>query len=279
MRKVLLALLFSLIFIGSSYATHQRAAEITYRHLDGLSYEFTITMYTRTSSPADNQRNTMPIFWGDETGSEIPRIDFVPIPGVADITYNRYVGQHTFPAPGRYLISVEDPNRNGGVVNIPNSINVPMYIETELVINPFLGSNNSVQLLNPPIDKGCVGQTFIHNPAAYDPDGDSLSYRLVVCKGAGGYDTGHTLDALQRADIRNSRTLQDRLVLYLRRSSRTADAATTGLGRCSDQNWFPRPHILHPGTYRNQPQAISYAEVPHHGRSGRGGSGPAGGVQ
>ena len=188
MQKVLLALFFSFIFIGSSYATHQRAAEITYRHLDGLSYEFTITMYTRTSSPADDQRGTMPIFWGDDTGSEIPRIDFFPIPGVDDISYNRYVGKHTYPAPGRYTISVEDPNRNGGVVNIPNSINVPMYIESEIVINPFLGNNNSVQLLNPPIDKGCVGQNFIHNPAAYDPDGDSLSYRLVICKGAGGYD-------------------------------------------------------------------------------------------
>ena len=64
----------------------------------------------------------------------------------------------------------------------------PMYIETEIVINPFVGANNSVQLLNPPIDKGCVGKVYVHNPAAYDPDGDSLSYQLVVCKGAGGYD-------------------------------------------------------------------------------------------
>ena len=62
MRKVFLAILFSLLFAGTSFATHQRAAEITYRHLQGLTYEFTITMYTRTSSPADNQRTTMPIF-------------------------------------------------------------------------------------------------------------------------------------------------------------------------------------------------------------------------
>jgi gliding motility-associated-like protein len=27
---------------------------------------------------------------------------------------------------------------------------------------------------------------YIHNPGAYDPDGDSISYKLVVCKGAGG---------------------------------------------------------------------------------------------
>ena len=32
----------------------------------------------------------------------------------------------------------------------------------------------------PPIDGGCVGARFVHNPGAFDPDGDSLSYRLVV---------------------------------------------------------------------------------------------------
>ncbi len=186
MRKVFFIGLFLFFITAPVHATHQRAAEITYKHLTGLTYEFTITMFTRTSSPADDTRNTMPIVWGDGTSGELPRIDFYPIGD--DISYNRYVGNHTFPAPGNYTISVEDPNRNNGVVNIPNSVNVPMYIESYLVINPFLGYNNSVQLLNPPIDAGCVGKLFVHNPAAYDPDGDSLSYRLVVCKGAGGAD-------------------------------------------------------------------------------------------
>jgi gliding motility-associated-like protein len=167
-------------------ATHQRAAEITYVHKEGLTYEFTITMYTRTSSPADDTRTSMPILWGDETADEIPRIVWTD--WADDISLNIYKGEHTFPGPGTYVISVEDPNRNNGVVNIPNSVNVPIYVETTLVINPFLGYNNSVQLLNPPIDKACVGKLFIHNPAAYDPDGDSLSYKLVVCKGAAGYD-------------------------------------------------------------------------------------------
>jgi gliding motility-associated-like protein len=188
MKNFFLTLFFFFNLISFSFATHQRAANITYKHISDLTWEFTVTMYTKTSSVADDTRTTMPIFWGDNTGDEIPRIYFAPIPDVFDITLNIYKGTHTFPAPGSYVISVEDPNRNGGVVNIPNSINVPMFVETELVINPFLGYNNSVQLLNPPIDQGCVGKLFIHNPAAYDIDGDSLSFQLVVCKGAGGYD-------------------------------------------------------------------------------------------
>jgi gliding motility-associated-like protein len=88
---------------------------------------------------------------------------------------------------------MEDANRNYGVVNVPNSVMVPMHIETELVINPFLGYNNSVQLLNAPVDKGCVGKLYLHNPSAYDPDGDSLSYKLVNCKGLDGLDVpGYT---------------------------------------------------------------------------------------
>lgn len=188
MRKVTFTLFIFFLFVSAAMATHQRAAEITYKHLYGLTYEFRITMYTKTSSPADDSRVVMPIYWGDGTGDEIDRIYFQPIPNVFDITLNIYKGNHTFPGPASYIISVEDPNRNYGVLNIPNSVNVPIFVETELVINPFLGYNSSVVLLNPPIDQGCVGKIYIHNPAAYDPDGDSLSYRLVVCKGAGGYD-------------------------------------------------------------------------------------------
>ena len=186
MKRFSLFLIFILLWGFSALATHQRAAEITYKHLEGLTYEVTITMYTRTSSPADDTRTFMPVLWGDNTSDEIPRIIWDD--WADDISYNVYKGTHTFPGPGTYVISVEDPNRNNGVVNIPNSVNVPIYVESTLVINPFLGYNNSVQLLNPPIDKACVGKLFIHNPAAYDPDGDSLSYKLAVCKGSAGYD-------------------------------------------------------------------------------------------
>ena len=185
-RKLLLVIGFLFCFAFIAKATHQRAAEITYTWLGGNAYEFTLTCYTYTPSPAGLQRDSLPISWGDGMGEYIPR---VVLQNLGDnYTLNVYKAVHNYSSAGTYSVSMEDPNRNYGVVNVPNSVSVPMYIETELVINPFLGFNNSVQLLNAPVDKGCVGKLYLHNPSAYDPDGDSLSYKLVVCKGTGGMD-------------------------------------------------------------------------------------------
>ncbi len=89
---------------------------------------------------------------------------------------------------------VQDPNRNYGVVNIPNSVNVIFSIKTTITINPDIGDNTTPVLLNPPIDRAATGQIFIHNPSAYDQDGDSISYRLTVCTEENGEPIeGYTL--------------------------------------------------------------------------------------
>ncbi|NNE54375.1 MAG: hypothetical protein HKN32_00045, partial [Flavobacteriales bacterium] len=72
---------------------------------------------------------------------------------------------------------------NNGVENIPNSVDTPFCIISELVINPAAGHNNSVQLLNDPKERACLNKLWIHNPGAYDPDGDYLTYELVTCLG------------------------------------------------------------------------------------------------
>ena len=185
-RKLLLVIVMLFVFAFSAKATHQRAAEITYEWLGGNAYEFTLTCYTYSPSPAGLQRDSLLINWGDGSQDYVPRIVMQNLGD--DYTLNIYKMRHDFSSAGTYVISMEDANRNYGVINIQNSVTTPMYIETELVINPFLGNNNSVQLLNAPVDKGCVGKLYLHNPAAYDPDGDSLSYRLLPCKGFNGED-------------------------------------------------------------------------------------------
>ena len=187
-RAILFMLLLS--FTMTAHATHNRAGEITYERIGQYVYRATITTYTKTSSPAD--RPELELFWGDGTSSILPRTSFQDQfggPG-SDIRRNIYSGIHTYPGPSVYTMYFEDPNRNGGVINIPNSINVPFYVESQLIISAFLGFNNSPLLLQPPIDQGVVGQPFVHNPNAFDPDGDSLSYHLIPCKGAGGVSIG-----------------------------------------------------------------------------------------
>lgn len=184
-RKLLLILGFLFCLAASAWATHQRAAEITYKWLNGNAYEFTLTTYN-VPNAAWEQRDSLLMKWGDGSEDYVPRISWQSLGD--NTVVNIYKMIHNYSSSGTYTISMEDANRNYGVVNVPNSVMVPMYIETELVINPFLGNNNSVQLLNAPVDKGCVGKLFLHNPSAYDPDGDSLSYRLLPCKGVSGME-------------------------------------------------------------------------------------------
>ncbi len=204
MKKYYL-ILISLFFSLQAIATHNRAGEISYRWISGLTYEVTITTYTKDTAPAD--RCTLDVDWGDNTTNTLLRSNGLlnalvcPTARVGeiiatDIRKNTYVGTHTYNATGVYTIHFEDPNRNSGINNIVQSINVPFYVNSELVVSPGLGSNSSPILLNPPIDDGCLNKIFKHNTGAYDPDGDSLSYRLVDCRGALGNIISTTYDPL-----------------------------------------------------------------------------------
>ncbi|MCF8277202.1 MAG: gliding motility-associated C-terminal domain-containing protein [Flavobacteriales bacterium] len=186
-------------------ATHNRAGEITVEYLGDLRVRATVTTYTVPDSPAD--RPALEVRWGDGTLDTVPRSNgngdgVVILPGVRK---NIYVKEHTYAAFSfsGYDISMEDPNRNSGIINIPNSVNVPFYIQTHIDFDPFSGSSSTPVLLNPPIDNACFQRIYEHNPGAYDPDGDSLSYELTVCLGEGGqpivgyvFPDGVTIDAI-----------------------------------------------------------------------------------
>jgi gliding motility-associated-like protein len=180
-RFVLLQLL-SFVVCFPLFATHNRAGEITYEQLDNLTIRATITTYTRTSSFAAD-RDSLEIFWGDGTSSFVPRVNGTGDALPNDIKVNYYVKEHTYPTRSSYKLSVTDPNRIAGILNIdfPNSVNIQFYLETTLTLldSRFQGKNSSAILLQPPIDFACVDQIFTHNPNAYDPDGDSIAYELI----------------------------------------------------------------------------------------------------
>ncbi|MBK9732336.1 MAG: gliding motility-associated C-terminal domain-containing protein [Chitinophagaceae bacterium] len=182
---IVLSVVFSLVFFSNANATHNRAGEIIYKHLSGFTYQATIITYTKESSVAAD-RDSLEIVWGDNTRDTLARSNGggngVYIGN--DIKYNEYTGVHTYPGMGSYVLSMTDPNRITDIININggNSVNEPFYIEDTLKIpDPqFYAFNSSPILLNPPIDFGNAFQTFIHNPNAYDPDGDSLTFEFIV---------------------------------------------------------------------------------------------------
>jgi gliding motility-associated-like protein len=188
-QKILFFLFCLLLLSGNTFATHNRAGEITYRHISGYTFEFTITTYTFVYSQAN--RDNLEVSWGDGTFQIVPRNQRIELPN--NYYYNTYVAEHTFPGAGTYQILMEDPNRNLGVKNIPNSVNTIFSIQTTMLIGPFVGANSTPILLNPPIDNAALNHIFIHNPAAFDADGDSISYQLTVCTEANGEEiSGYT---------------------------------------------------------------------------------------
>ncbi len=175
--------LFLMGLANHSFATHLRAGEITVERVscNGLSFRITITAYTNTGSPVKFSDGTLS--FGDGTSIQTPTIDNTIRPELgAGIGYVQFETTHVFPGPGYYVITYKERNRNAGILNMANSVNTQFFLETVIIIDPFIGCDNSPRLLVPPIDKGCTGGAWYHNPGAYDPDGDSLSYEFVVPK-------------------------------------------------------------------------------------------------
>ncbi|MCB0794304.1 MAG: gliding motility-associated C-terminal domain-containing protein [Flavobacteriales bacterium] len=185
MRKVLFFLMLcsaAAVVPEHAWATHNRAGEIIYCQDpdDPLSYFVQIITHTKTSAPAD--RPELEIFWGDGTSEILPRVSVTLVQNL-DAQRNVYDGWHTYSGPGIFTLSFEDPNRNEGVLNIPNSVLETFCVKSQLIISPLTGGNCSVRFLNSPLQDACLQQLWVHNSVAFDPDGDSLSYELTVCSG------------------------------------------------------------------------------------------------
>ncbi len=185
MKNLLLIIILCLHY--QAQTSHLIGGEITARRIDNasLAYEITVTGYTDDDSAIFFGGGTLR--FGDESVLSGPfTTTSEQLPG--GIRRFSFKVTHTFKGSSAagYRISYQEDFRNGGIININNgnSIQTPFYVETLLVIDPFIGANNTPVFLAPPIDWGQAGSPLITNPAAYDPDGDLLTYRLVDVKRA-----------------------------------------------------------------------------------------------
>jgi gliding motility-associated-like protein len=192
----IIILLATILLVPVARATHIRAGEITIerKNCQSLTFIFYITGYvdlvtgqvTFGGGTLDFGDGTEPIeiIRGD------PRVeillDEVDLGGGNGVGVTRFRVEHTYSSNGTYIVTYVEPNRNKDILNMDNSVNTPFYVESVLRIDPFLGCNNSPVMLIPPIDFGCVGVAFYHNPGAFDQDGDSLAFEFVTPRKAVG---------------------------------------------------------------------------------------------
>jgi hypothetical protein len=168
-------------------ASHLRAAEVTAEQVscdNPYLYRITVTAYLNTFSGTafGGESETDGHFsFGDGSIHLIPYMPATPRPdlgrGVGIATYST---EHLFAAPGMYRVHYIENDRNGNIVNLPNSHDVPMSTYIEIYIDPEMGCNSSPRLTIPPVDRTCPGVAFLHNPGANDPEGDSISYALSI---------------------------------------------------------------------------------------------------
>jgi gliding motility-associated-like protein len=174
-------------------ATHVRAGEVTVRRLpnpntgSALTYEITLTTYYDIiGGRAAAEAATDALFcFGDGTRINVPRQTPIRFLNAAT-TINIYKTTYTYGGPGAYTIVARIINRNGNTLNYNGGVETDAFsfkVSTTILANDLLGLNSNPILLNPPVDTARVGQRYCHNPAAFDPDGDSLSYRMSVSQG------------------------------------------------------------------------------------------------
>ncbi len=178
-------LTFVILFLNglSASATHIRAGEITARRVNDLTltYEFTFTGFRDSGSIIEFGAGVFD--FGDGNSIEAD-FNIVKSPVGNELEMVQFKVTHTYQAANSYIVSYKEEYRNEGIVNMVNSVNTTFYVESLVVIDPFYGKNNTPILTVPPIDFAAVGSVFIHNPGAFDEDGDSLSYKFTTPKQA-----------------------------------------------------------------------------------------------
>ncbi|QDA59075.1 T9SS type B sorting domain-containing protein [Hymenobacter jejuensis] len=192
-RLLLVLLVNAVVLFGltpAAQASHIRAGDIqaksdTTANPNPRRVFFKMVLYQATNLVSNVDEKDVTIFFGDGTctlQNGVPRFSKTQISPT--VFRNIYYFEHTYNAPGQYTVSYIGENRNAQILNMTDPGNRTFYISTTITIDPALGVNRSPVLTAPAIDNASANQVFLHNPGAFDADGDSLSYELMPSQAA-----------------------------------------------------------------------------------------------
>jgi hypothetical protein len=177
-------ILAGIVFNGAN-ATHILGGQITATAVSNqnYSYQIKVTIYSRSGSYVAFGNFELELGFGKPIQGYEP---FEHIRNILNddslVSISTFLLNQTYPGPGEYLLYVREFNRTSNIVNMRNSVNTPFYMETKLLIDPLTGNNSTPVLADPLSFDANVKSSYVHHIGAIDPDGDSLSYALVVPK-------------------------------------------------------------------------------------------------
>ena len=204
MKKTLF-FLFSFFLVFSSKATHLMCGQITATHLSsdssGHHYIVELTTYRDTVGVpmALTAGFTVTHYYLGGLSSTTYTVDYdttsgnlLPTVTVYGVEVYSFIDTITLSSAGYYSISWEDCCRNGAIVNMSNPLSENLFLITYLTVDS-LNSNSTPTFLTPPVAYLPHDTIWQYNPLPFDPDGDSLSWRLVEPYGfpatpVSGYD-------------------------------------------------------------------------------------------
>jgi len=187
-------------------ATHIIGGDISYQCLGGNQFQVTVTVFRDCAAGTAQLGNTLTIRAVNQstlasTNWPLNRISSVQIPFVnagvcaqANLCVEENIYQGTITLPNNtngYDLQFNSCCRNGGVVNIANSIGASSRIHT--IVPPPQLCNNSPTFSQQFSNILCVNVNGCIDLSANDPDGDQLVYRLAQPLNSGGNPLPYSL--------------------------------------------------------------------------------------
>jgi hypothetical protein len=178
--KVAVLVLF--LSANQALATHLRCGEISVVQVSANAVDISIRVYT-------NVENTTVLFGGDQDVLDfgdghtmlVPESPNLDVEGVApNVKMATFTIRHVYSAPGNYLVSYKEPNRNEGIINFDASVTTTFYVETNFTIDPFLEDFSSPEAFFHPIFYASTNQPFSASLASSNPKGSELHYTLTT---------------------------------------------------------------------------------------------------
>ncbi|RLD41604.1 MAG: hypothetical protein DRI86_13100 [Bacteroidetes bacterium] len=171
-------LVILIMLISAKVYSRTYAASISYKQTQSLTYEINLLVYQDTF-------NIWTFVNLDINGSYMT-VNQKSVNIIGDVAIVSYTGSHTFASSGNYTILADLGNREGGIWNIPNSINVLMGIKAEITVGSFTPNNSAYDSICL-VDTVLVDSVLMVDLSMYDSDNDSLSYKLLPCRRDDGY--------------------------------------------------------------------------------------------